>query len=462
MKPMTIFKELILLLSFLFCLPACGNDSPGDEPGGGGDPGGNTEIKALSPHNRVIYEVNVRNYSAAGNFKGVEQDLPRLKELGVDILWLMPIHPIGEANRNGTLGSPYAVKDYKAVHPDFGTLDDLRALVAAAHEADMEIWLDWVANHTAWDHPWATEYPDYYAERDGQRPYSPENWLDVIQLDFSNEAMCREMIDAMKYWVQEADIDGFRCDAVTYVPLDFWRKARAEVNRLKDITWLAEGDDPAYMEVFDLDYAWEFCGRMYTFGQNGDVAALIQGCQDLYNNPHYAQKSRMVFLTNHDINAYEGSDNERYGQWLQPLTVLAFTIYDMPLIYNGQEIGMNQRMGLFDKDNVQWTPVNTTMNTLIRQMTRLKRTQPALEGGPNRGSLTRQQVGNDQVYAYTRKKGNNKVVIFLNFASQSTTFGLNGTTVAGKYTDFLTGEEKELTSSSSFTIPANGYAIFVR
>ncbi len=459
---MMIFKEFALLLSLLCCLPACDNDSPGDKPGGGEDPGGNAEIQAISPYNRVIYEVNVRNYSATGDFKGVEQDLPRLKELGVDILWLMPIHPIGEVNRNGTLGSPYAVKDYKAAHPDFGTLDDLRALVAAAHEADMEIWLDWVANHTAWDHPWAAEHPDYYAERDGQRPYSPENWMDVIQLDFGNEAMCREMIDAMKFWVQEADIDGFRCDAATYVPLDFWKKAHTEVNRIKEITWLAEGDDPAYMEVFDLDYAWEFCGRLYGFGQNGDVAALIQACQDLYNHASYAKKSRMVFLTNHDINAYEGSENERYGQWLQPLTVLAFTIYDTPLIYNGQEVGMGQRMGLFDLDKVQWTPVNTPVQELIRQMTRLKRTQPALEGGPGRGSLTRQQTGNDYVYGYTRKKGDHEVIVFLNFASQTNLIRLNGTTVSGTYTNFLTGEEEELSVSSSLTIPANGYAIFVK
>ncbi len=170
----------------------------------------------------------------------------------------------------------------------------------------------------------------------------------------------------------------------------------------------------------------------------------------------------MVFLTNHDINAYEGSENERYGQWLQPLTVLAFTIYDTPLIYNGQEVGMGQRMGLFDLDKVQWTPVNTPVQELIRQMTHLKRTQPALEGGPGRGSLTRQQTGNDYVYGYTRKKGDHEVIVFLNFASQTNLIRLNGTTVSGTYTNFLTGEEEELSVSSSLTIPANGYAIFVK
>ncbi len=459
---MTIYKKLVLFLGLFLCLPACGKDFPADKPEKSNLPESNTQVKAISPHNRVLYEINVRNYSAEGNFKGVENDLPRLKELGVDILWLMPIHPIGEVNRNGTLGSPYAVKDYKAVNPDFGTLDDLRSLVSAAHQADMEIWIDWVANHTAWDHPWATDHPDYYAEKEGKRPYSPENWLDVIQLDFDNEAMCEEMIDAMKYWVEEADIDGFRCDAVTYVPVSFWEKAIPEINRVRKLTWLAESDDAAYMEVFDLDYAWKFSHQLNRFGKNGDVSSLIQACEDLYTDSNYTKKSRIVFLTNHDFNAYDGSANDRYGRWLQPLTVLAFTIYDMPLIYNGQEVGMGQRMELFNTSKVQWSPVNAPVHALIRNLTRLKRTQPALEGGANRGKLIRQPVDNDQVYAYTRKKGNHEVVVFLNFSDQAATIRLSDSTVAGSYTDFLTNEKKELTPASSLTLEPNGYAIFVK
>ncbi len=265
MNPMMIFKEFALLLSLLCCLPACDNDSPGDKPGGGEDPGGNAEIQAISPYNRVIYEVNVRNYSATGDFKGVEQDLPRLKELGVDILWLMPIHPIGEVNRNGTLGSPYAVKDYKAAHPDFGTLDDLRAGSRRARSGHGDL-------ARLGSQPYGLGSSVGRGTSGllrGKRRTAP---LLAGKLDGCDPARLRQRSDVPGNDRRHEILGtGSRYRRVPLRRGDvcaagLLEKAHTEVNRIKEITWLAEGDDPAYMEVFDLDYAWEFCGRLYRFG----------------------------------------------------------------------------------------------------------------------------------------------------------------------------------------------------
>jgi Glycosidases len=422
----------------------------------------NQETTLISKNNRVIYEVNVLNFSTEGTFTGVEKDLPRLKELGVDILWLMPIYPIGEKNKAGTLGSPYAVKDYKAVNPNFGTLADLKSLVKAAHTVGIEIWLDWVANHTAWDHVWIKDHLDYYAEKNGIRPYSPNDWADVIQLDYNNAAMRTAMIDALKYWVSETDIDGYRCDAASFIPLSFWKEARTEVNKLKNITWLAEADKPEYMEVFDYDYAWEFNSDLNTFGKEKNVATLISSCQKLFNNSAYSSKGRMVFLTNHDLNAYSGTEFERYGDALLPLTVLSFTVYDMPLIYNGQEVGMNKSMGLFDVSKVQWSPVNQTVNNLIKKLTKLKRTQSALESGAGRGTLTTYQMTSDKVFAYSRKKGSNEVLVMLNFSTAPVNVRFNGQAPSGSFSNYLKTESLEFTSQTTITLPANGYAVYVK
>lgn len=459
---MNLNKLICTLLFAAIALTACSKEPVTPEPPGPPEPPGNTDVKPISKNHRVIYEVNVRNFSAGGNLAGVQNDLPRLKDLGVDILWLMPIHPIGEQNREGTLGSPYAVKDYKAVNPDYGTLADLKALVKAAHDMDMEIWLDWVANHTAWDHPWAKDHPLYYAEKDGVRPYSPHGWNDVIQLDFNNSELREAMIDAMKYWVAEADIDGYRCDAATFVPLDFWQQARAEVDKVKKITWLEEGDAPGYIPAFDYDYAWSFNTRLNEFGKSKDVTALKQACTGLFSNKVYADKGRMVYLTNHDLNSHESTEFARYGNSLLPLMVLYFTIYDMPLIYNGQEIGYNKQMSLFNSDVINWTNVNQPVNTLLKKLTRLKRTTPALESGAGRGTLYTYATDQENIYAYVRKKGSSETVVILNFSDRAVTFKFTGSHPEGSFTNYFEGGKIEFGANSSLSLPANGYAVYVK
>lgn len=449
-----------ILACCILTFAACEADSPRPEAPAVPD---NTGITPISKNNRVIYEVNVRNYAPSGDFAGVEQGIPRLKELGVDILWLMPIHPIGEVNRAGSLGSPYAVKDYRAVNPEFGTPADLKSLIAAAHAANMEVWLDWVSNHTAWDHHWVSQHLDFYAERNGQRPYSPEGWNDVAQLDFNNPAMRSAMIDAMKYWVQEFDIDGYRCDAVMFVPLDFWREARQQVDAVKPITWLAEGDDPRYMEVFDVDYAWAFNTALNEFGAHRDVSRLVAECHKLVGNPNYAQRTRMVYLTNHDLSAFEGTEFARYGNNVMPLSVLYFTVYDMPLIYNGQEIGLNKAVSLFDRDPLPWEPANVRYTNLFKRLTRLKRTQPALTGGEGRAPISRYSTNHDdKVLVYSRTQGDNEVLVMLNLANNPVRFRFTAASPAGPFEDYLQGGTAQFSTADYLTLPANGYAIYVK
>lgn len=454
---MNSIKIIVLMLISCLLFNSCSDDDDTwtDIP--------NAQVKPISSKNKVIYEANVYSYSAEANFKGLEKDLPRLKEMGIDILWLMPIHPIGIENRSGTLGSPYSVRDYKAINPDFGTTEDFRSLVNAVHAQGMEIWLDWVANHTAWDNVWWKEgHEEYYAEKDGIKPYSPGGWLDVIQLDHNNIGLRNAMADAMKYWVSEFDIDGFRCDAADRVPLEFWKEVRRQVDAVKKVTWLSEGWDPGHLEVFDYDYAWDFSDSMIEFGKGNDVSILVEASKKLHKDPVYKNKSRMVYITNHDLNAYEGGEFGLYKDNVLPLAVLSFTIYDMPLIYSGQEIGMNKSMNFSEVSPVQWTPANKVYINLYKKLTQLKRTQPALEDGANRGALKIYQTSNDKVFAYSRVRGDNEVMVILNFSEAPVRVRFTGDVPSGRFKDYLDNTFYEFSAEEGISMHAKGYAIYVK
>ncbi len=447
------FLSLVLLLSFGSCDRS--SNTKGQERN-------NSAVSPISNDNKTIYELNVRNYSSKG-FKGVEADLQRIKDLGIDVIWLMPIHPIGEVNRNGSLGSPYAIKDYTDVNPEFGTKADFKDLVDAAHKLGMEIMLDWVANHTAWDHPWTQSNIDYYSySSTGERPYSPEGWLDVIELNFDNQAMRKEMIDAMKYWVTEFDIDGYRCDAVVFTPVDFWAEARAAIDPIKKLFWLAEGDKPEYMSVFDYDYAWDFSHKITEFGTGSDIELLKTAVQGVYDNPVYKDKGRMLYLTNHDVNSHESTEFTRFGANVLPLSVFYFTIYDMPLIYNGQEIGMNKMMGLFDYDPVVWEPANKIFLNLFKDLTYLRRTHPALEAGKNRGAIKFIQSSDPKVLSYTRTKGDKQVFVVLNFGAVASKVYFPEGGPSGEFKELFTGEKISFPNSQGLTLMEKGYSVFVK
>ena len=256
----------------------------------------------------MIYEANVRQFTPEGTFKAFEEHLPRLKELGVDILWLMPIHPIGVENRKGGLGSYYSIKDYRGVNPEFGDLDDFKSLVNKAHELGMYVILDWVANHTAWDHAWVTEHPEYYTKNLDGTMKSPFDWTDVVELDFKNQEMQDAMLADMMYWVEENGIDGFRCDVAGEVPVEFWNTARAELDKVKPVFMLAEAEQPNHhVNAFDMSYAWELHHIMNEIAKGNKNAKAINTYFAKHDTLYPTDAYRLYFITNHDENSWNGT-----------------------------------------------------------------------------------------------------------------------------------------------------------
>ena len=276
--------------------------------------------------NASIYQLNTRQFSEEGTFKAAQKQLPRLKELGVDIIWLMPIHAIGEKNRKGSLGSPYSVKDYYSVNPEFGTLQDLKDFVSEAHQQGMYVILDWVANHTAWDNELVTKHPDWY-DRDYKGDFRPTpwwDWSDIIDLDYSKPEVRKYMTEALKYWVKEANIDGYRCDVAGMVPIEFWNNVRKELDAIKPVFMLAEWESrDLHAEAFDMTYAWSWNEAVHKIckGQ-ADVNALY--IYYSWNESAFPDNSlRMTFVSNHDKNAWEGTMYEQFGDGLEAAIVLS-------------------------------------------------------------------------------------------------------------------------------------------
>jgi glycosidase len=263
-----------------------------------------------------VYEVNVRQYSSNSKLASVTSDIPRLKSLGVDVLWLMPIYPIGVTNRLGSLGSPYSIKDYKKVNPEFGTAADLKALVKAAHKAGMHVILDWVANHTAWDNAWVTNHPDWYTQVNGQI-ISPAGtgWNDVADLNYDNQDMRAAMISSMKYWVTNFDVDGFRCDAAGMVPQDFWEQATTELAKSKKLFMLAEdGSSSGLLQnAFNANYSWSLLGNLKTLASGYGSQTQIENLMDQESYSYPTGTFPLNFITNHDENSWNGTAKEFYG-----------------------------------------------------------------------------------------------------------------------------------------------------
>ena len=312
--------------------------------------------------NAAIYEVNIRQFTADGTLKAATAELPRLKTLGVDILWLMPLQPIGQLNRKGTLGSYYSIRDYTAVNPEFGTLADVRAFVQAAHSLGMKVILDWVANHTAFDHPWTREHKDWY-KLDAHGDIFPvtfnagtsgeEHWSDVTGLNYDKPALRDAMIAAMQFWVRETDLDGFRCDVAGAVPTPFWERARRELDAVKPMFMLAESDArDLHRNAFDMTYSWDLAALFHRVGQGKAGAAELRDWAAKEPHGYPPSAYRMRFTTNHDFNSWNGTDAQLYGDAWLPLAVLTFALPGMPLIYGGQEARLDKRLEFFEKDPI--------------------------------------------------------------------------------------------------------------
>ena len=371
-----------------------------------------------------IYEVNVRQYTPEGTFKAFAKHLPRLKEMGVDIIWLMPIYPISETKRKGSLGSYYAVSDYKGINPEYGNEMDFKKLVDEIHRLDMKIILDWVANHTGWDNPMMQEHPEWYTKnKKGEFQAPVADWSDVADLNFKDEGLQQYMIDALKYWVTEFDIDGYRCDVADMVPVTFWNKARKNLDAVKPVFMLAEAENPEHhKEAFDMSYAWEFHHLMNSIAKGErnakDLDDYFKKNEERFPDNAYF----MNFTSNHDENSWNGTTKERMGDAHKALAVLASTVPGMPLIYSGQETGLDKRLRFFDKDTIEWQQNHEMMEFYTKLLT-LKKENPALWNGAEGGQMVKLKIAeNDKVSAFVRTKyladRTNYVMVLINLSNE--------------------------------------------
>lgn len=412
--------------------------------------------------NAVLYEVNIRQYTPEGTFRAFLPHLDRLDSMGIDLVWFMPIYPIGQQNRKGTLGSYYSIRDYTSVNPDFGTLDDFKAVVNAAHEKGMHVLLDWVANHTAWDHTWTTTHPEWY-DRDSTGNFlSPYDWTDVIQLNYDHHDLWKEMVNAMKYWVKETGIDGFRCDYPGHIPVAFWDSARKELEKIKPVFMLAEdeGHNGLLDHAFDMNYGWEFMHLTEEVARGdknaADLANYFQRQKESF--PYWAYK--LYCLTNHDENSWSGTVFERYGAALKPMAVISFTGPGMPLIYSGQEAGLEKRLRFFEKDTIPWK--NTEWTEFYTKLISLKHTQAALHNGNQESWQNLETTKPEQVLAFSMQKEESLVLVLTNLFDSTVQVSINPPGAPHtKFTEYFTGDEMLIDASTTFELQPYGYKILV-
>ena len=368
----------------------------------------------------VIYEVNVRQFTQEGTFNAFATHLPQLKELGVDILWFMPIHPIGKVKRKGGLGSYYSISDYKGINPEFGTLDDFKSLVDAAHDLDMLVMIDLVAGHTAWDHPWISSHPEWYL-KDDQGNIIPPNpdWTDVAGLNFENQEMLQALEDDMAYWVAEVGIDGYRCDAAYNISIPFWKKAIERLNGIKPLVMLAESDANhkggyPLIELFQLSYDWPGHALLNQIAKGERMATDLEkhllAVQQNYNPTH----SVMAFTTNHDENSWNGTVFERLGSAAEVMAALTYVMPGTPLIYSGQEYGLDKRLAFFEKDFI--LKKKSPFYDLYKNLNALKKNTNALDAGKWAASIQIINQKNSDVIAFSRTKGSDKLVFIGNLS----------------------------------------------
>ncbi len=467
-----MFSKIKIVTICILCLISCKEETKTDIV----ETEQATDISPITDsvlESAIIYEVNIRQYSPEGSFAAFTRDIPKLKELGVKILWVMPVFPISEVKRKATqelmvediqdpeerkkyLGSYYAVANFREINPEFGTLEDFRDLLRTAHENNMYVILDWVPNHTGWDHVWITEHPEFYTRNAAgeitdplNEDGSPVGWNDVADLDYSNEELQRTMIADMKYWVTQEGIDGFRCDMAGMVPTTFWEKAIPELRAQKDIFMLAEWENPELTQnnLFEMAYAWE------THHLLNAIAKGEKNVQDLDNHMnHLEQKWKnggflMNFLTNHDENSWAGTVRERMGEASEAMLALSYCIPGMPLIYSGQEYDLDRRLKFFEKDSIP--KEKGEMWPLMEKLGAIKQSEAALSGAKNPGSFVRLDAGSEKVFAFKREKDGNTVIYIGNLSPGNTTFGLE---MGGKYRELVSGVDMELRSDSKMDL----------
>jgi glycosidase len=406
-----------------------------------------------------IYEVNVRQYTPEGTFTAFEKSLPRLKEMGVQTLWFMPITPISEVDRKGALGSYYAVANYTTVNPEFGTMDDWKSLVKACHQMGFKVITDWVPNHTGADNYWLTTHPDFYVHDSTGKALSPFDWSDTRQLDYNNMALQDSMINAMKFWITNSDIDGFRCDVAWNVPDAFWKKCIPQLKAMKNIFMLAESDKASNQKSgFDATYPWQEFHTMVDIAAGRKNALSLDSVINVVNKTFPANALLLYFTSNHDENSWNKADYATMpGSSHAPFAVLTQTLpRSVPLIYSGQEGPFLDSVSFFYKDTILFGKYARTgfYSTLLH----LREKNDALKAN---ASFKKLSTGNDQnIYAFIRKNGSDKVLVIANLSNASQEFKIQNNDIDGRVMNVFTSQSENISSNKLMTIDAWGYKVY--
>jgi glycosidase len=414
--------------------------------------------------NTDVYEVNIRQYSLEGTFKAFEKHLPRLKDMGVSTLWFMPITPISQKLKKGSMGSPYACSDYISINPEFGNLEDFKSTVKIAQGLGFKIIIDWVANHTGWDHVWTITHPEYYKKDIATGDFKIASGMDdIIELDYDNPSLRASMIDSMKYWITECGIDGFRCDLAFWVRLDFWMEARVELEKIKTLFWLAESDpleNPDYYNAFDACYTWTWMHQTADFYKNHQNKNILDGILNRYDQNGNKENIKLWFTSNHDENSWNGTEYEKYGEAAKAFAVHSFTWEGIPLIYSGQELPNLKRLEFFEKDTIDWTE-KFELHDFYKTLLKLRKENPALRAGDEESITVILHTNyENNILAYLRKNGEQEVLVLLNFSSQLVEFSIIDEKFGGNFKDVFTERNFDFTEIKSFELIPWAYKIF--
>jgi glycosidase len=379
-----------------------------------------------------IYEVNVRQYTKEGTLRAFMKHVPRLHDMGIDILWLMPITPISIEKRQGTWGSYYAASSYTDIDAAYGTADDLKQLIRLTHEHGMKLIIDWVANHTGYDHQWTVAYPEFYRKDDAGNFTGLYGWVDVIDLNYEIPELRKEMIRSMIHWVKEFDIDGFRCDMARTVPIDFWIEARAECDAVKPLFWLAECEILGYHEAFDLTYGWEVMRAIDKYMEKEKTLAEIVPLLTSY--AMYPIGSRkLLFTSNHDENTYYGTEYEKYGTRARAMAIFTCTWPGIPLIYSGQEKPNLKRLEFFEKDFIDWEG-DVKLHDFYKTLLQFRKDNKALQES---ASVFIVPTEHKDVLVYLCRRQQDRVLVLINFSDEKVQVGFNHPAVKGDYRELF-------------------------
>jgi glycosidase len=407
-----------------------------------------------------IYEVNLRQYTPEGTFRAFETHLPRLRDMGIEMLWFMPITPISLKGRIGSLGSYYACSDYLSVNSEFGVLEDFKSLVQSAHRLGFKVLIDWVANHTGWDHRWTIEHPEFYRRNADGNFFDAHGWQDVIDLNYELPLLHETMIQCMKFWVDTCDIDGFRCDMAMLVPLNFWKEARSSLDQLKPLFWLAECEDPTYHEVFDASYTWKFLHRMEGYWKKTAGLDDLYSVLQFYNDQFPPHAMRAYFTSNHDENSHSGSEYERLGDAAIPFAVFCCTWNGIPLIYSGQELPNTKSLKFFDKDVIDWkTPC--ALHDFYKTLLQLRKKNPALRSGdPVVSTLIVPNNANQQVISFLRRYQEKEILVILNLSASEVSLIISSAAVSGLFNNIFINESLNFDSGKAIVLKPWDYKVY--